>query len=80
MAYLKVWTTVLLVASLLATSAHGAAPKKPAQLVKKTMDGRCLTNKHPDYWKTKIYVGKPNLGSCIASGGRRVRAAIMGPI
>ncbi len=71
MDYLKVWMTVLLVTSLLAMPVHGAAPK-PAVLVKKTMDGRCLTNKHPEFWKTKIYVGKPNLGACIASGGRKV--------
>lgn len=71
MGYLKIWTAGLLVASLLAMPVHGAAPK-PATLVKKTMDGRCLTNSHVDYWKTKIYVGKPNLGACIASGGRKV--------
>ena len=71
MGYLKIWTTVLLMAGLLAMPVHGAA-KKPAILIKKTMDGRCLTINHTDYWKTKIYVGKPNLGACIASGGRKV--------
>ena len=71
MGYLKIWTTALLVACLIAMPVHGTA-RKPAVLIKKTMDGRCLTINHTDYWKTKIYVGKPNLGACIASGGRKV--------
>ncbi len=71
MGYLKIWMTVLLIAGMLTLSAH-AADRKPAVLIKKTLDGRCLTISHTDYWKTKIYIGKPNLGACIASGGRRV--------
>ena len=71
MGYLKISTTILLVAGIL-TMPVRADDKKPATLIKKTMDGRCLTISHTDYWKTKIYVGKPNLGACIASGGRKV--------
>jgi len=71
MGYLKISMTILLVAGLLAMPVHGAT-KKPATLIKKTMDGRCLTIKHTDYWKTKIYVGKPSVEACISSGGRKV--------
>ena len=63
---------VALALVLLAPAALAAAPKKPVSPVKKTMDGRCLTTKHKDYWKTKIYVAKPTLDACVASGGRKV--------
>jgi hypothetical protein len=49
-----------------------ASAKKPVSPVKKTLDGRCLTTTHADYWKTKIYVSKPTLAACVASGGRQV--------
>lgn len=54
------------------TPALQASAPKPIQLVKKTMDGRCLEKQHPDFWKTKIYVAKPTVAACIASGGRKV--------
>ncbi len=58
--------------SLAVSSPVEASAKKPVSPVKKTMDGRCLTIKHADYWKTKIYVSKPTLAACVASGGRKV--------
>jgi hypothetical protein len=62
----------LLVAGLASSPALEASAKKPVSPVKKTMDGRCLTIKHADYWKTKIYVSKPTVAACVASGGRQV--------
>jgi len=71
MSRLKTFVTVLFVACLLSPSLHAAA-KKPVSPIKKTMDGRCLTKTHSDYWKTKIYVAKPTVAACLASGGRKV--------
>lgn len=38
--------------------------------IKKTLDGRCLTPDHKDYWETKVYVAKPSMEACIKSGGK----------
>lgn len=62
----------LCLATPFALSGVEASAKKPVSPVKKTMDGRCLTTKHADYWKTKIYVSKPTMAACVASGGRQV--------
>ena len=40
-------------------------------MVKKTLDGRCLAPDHPEYWKTNVYVAKPTMEDCLKSGGRR---------
>lgn len=56
----------------LTLSGAEASAKKPVSPVKKTLDGRCLTTKHTDYWKTKIYVSKPTMAACVSSGGRQV--------
>ena len=71
LAFRRMLAGILLGTLLVGAAAH-AAPAQPKIIIKKTMDGRCLTKVHKDYWKTKIYVAKPNLGACIASGGRPV--------
>lgn len=65
-------TLALFVAGLVMSPGLEASTKQPVSPVKKTMDGRCLTTKHADYWKTKIYVSKPTMAACVASGGRQV--------
>ena len=50
-------------------TAHANKPNSP---IKKTLDGRCLTPDHPDYWDTKIYIAKPSVEACVASGGQIV--------
>lgn len=40
-------------------------------VIKKTLDGRCLTPEHDDYWETRVYVAKPSMEECLKSGGRR---------
>lgn len=40
-------------------------------LVKKTLDGRCLAPDHPEYWETNIYVAKPSMEACVKSGGKK---------
>jgi len=65
-------TLALFVAGGVLSPGIEASAKKPVSPIKKTMDGRCLTTKHADYWKTKIYVSKPTVAACVASGGRQV--------
>lgn len=65
---------ILLAALLLSLSSAVAMADKPVSPIKKTLDGRCLTPDHPDYWKTNIYIAKPSVESCIASGGQLVAA------
>jgi hypothetical protein len=63
---------ILVAALLLALSSGTVLADKPKSPIKKTLDGRCLTPDHPDYWKTNIYIAKPSVESCIASGGQLV--------
>ncbi len=65
---------ILLTAMLLTLSSGAAMADKPNSPIKKTLDGRCLTPDHPDYWETNIYIAKPSVESCIASGGQLVAA------
>ena len=58
--------SLALAAGLLAVSAFAAE-----DVVKKTLDGRCLAPDHPEYWKTNVYVAKPSMEECLKSGGRR---------
>ncbi|MEZ5596099.1 MAG: hypothetical protein R3E84_06850 [Pseudomonadales bacterium] len=60
----------ILTLSLGLSSSLLAAGPVPVSPIKKTLDGRCITKDHADYWKTKIYVAKPTLEACLASGGR----------
>ena len=61
----------LTVAALCAVGAiHVVADEDIPELVKKTLDGRCLADDHPDYWDTKIYIAKPSMDACVASGGK----------
>ena len=59
-----------MLAAVLLLSASGLS-YGAEDMVKKTLDGRCLAPDHPDYWKTKVYVAKPSMEACIKSGGRR---------
>ena len=62
-------TRILLMAVVLLCSAGLAQAAE--DMVKKTLDGRCLAPDHPEYWKTKVYVAKPSMEACLKSGGRR---------
>ena len=59
-------------AALLVSMVGTAYADKPKSPIKKTLDGRCLKPDHPDYWNTKIYIAKPSVQSCVASGGQLV--------
>ena len=61
-------------AALLLSCSTAVLADKPKSPIKKTLDGRCLTPDHPEYWKTKIYIAKPSVESCVASGGQLVAA------
>ncbi|MDA1075693.1 MAG: hypothetical protein O3A63_13170 [Proteobacteria bacterium] len=51
-----------------------ALAEPPAELIKKTLDGRCLAPNHPEYWDTKIYVAKTSMQACIESGGSQTES------
>ncbi|MCR9276384.1 MAG: hypothetical protein NXH85_00320 [Pseudomonadaceae bacterium] len=55
-------------------SGPGLAADNVKHIVKKTMDGRCLSSDHPSYWDTKIYIKKASMQACVASGGKQDRA------
>ena len=59
--------TALALAFAVAVAAPVSAVDSP---IKKTLDGRCLTPEHPDYWDTNVYIAKPSMDACLKSGGR----------
>ncbi len=65
----RVRKPLLLGSALVAFSLAGVCAAD-GDVIKKTLDGRCLAPDHKDYWETKVYVAKPSMEACIKSGGK----------
>ncbi len=65
-------STLLIAGALALLLCGNAMADKPRSPIKKTLSGECLKPDHPEYWNTKIYIAKPTVEACIASGGQLI--------